>query len=39
MHRLMLSLVKTFHMVYVVIIYSVNNPNIFGFTLLHNFSF
>jgi hypothetical protein len=39
MYRLVFDLVKVFYMVYVVIIYSVSNPSIFGFTLSHSFSF
>jgi hypothetical protein len=36
MRRLVLNSVKTFYIIYVVMIYSVNNLNIFGFTLSHN---
>jgi len=39
MRQLVFDLVKAFYMAYVVMIYSVNNLNIFGFTLLHNSSF
>jgi hypothetical protein len=37
MRRLVFNLIKTFHMTYVVMTYSVNNPNTSGFTFLHNF--
>jgi hypothetical protein len=39
MHRLVLSLIKAFYIICVVMIYSVNNSNISEFTFLYNFLF
>jgi hypothetical protein len=39
MYQLMLNLVKIFHIICVVITYSVSNSNIFEFALLRNSSF
>jgi hypothetical protein len=36
MHRLVLSLIEAFYMVYVVMICSVSNPNISEFAFLHS---
>jgi hypothetical protein len=39
MRQLVLGLIKVFHIAYIVMTYSVDNPNTFGFALLRNFSF